>query len=137
MFKFLRNCQTGFHEGSTVFIFPSVIHENSIFSMFSPICDATCLFDYLDILVKDCHIVGVFFWGGVVFGFFVCLFVFLLWFFFFFFFFFVFFFFFFFFFCLLRAAPAALWRFPGQGLNQSCSHQPTPQPQQHQSELSL
>ena len=38
----------------------------------------------------------------------------------------------FFFFWLFRAASEAYGRFPGWGLNQSCSHRPTPQPQPHQ-----
>ena len=37
---------------------------------------------------------------------------------------------FFFFFFFFRAELSALWRFPGQGSNWSCSHQPMPQPQQ-------
>ena len=40
------------------------------------------------------------------------------------------FFFFFFWFLLFRAAPQGIWRFPGQGSNQSFSCQPMPQPQQ-------
>ena len=36
-----------------------------------------------------------------------------------------------FFFSLFRAASAVhAWKFPGQGLNQSCSCRPTPQPHQ-------
>ena len=38
----------------------------------------------------------------------------------------------FFFFCLFEGHTHSIWRFPGQGSNQSCSHQPTAQPQQHQ-----
>ena len=40
-----------------------------------------------------------------------------------------------FFFCLLafsRAASHGIWMFPGQGSNQSCSHPPTPEPQQRE-----
>ena len=37
---------------------------------------------------------------------------------------------FFFFFCFSRTASCGIWRFPGQGSNQSSSHRPTPQPQQ-------
>ena len=40
-------------------------------------------------------------------------------------------FFFFFFFFLLFRGHHSIWRFPGQGLNWSCSCWPTPQPQQH------
>ena len=39
---------------------------------------------------------------------------------------------FFFFFCLLRATPTAQGRSQARGLNWSCSHWPTPQPQQCQ-----
>ena len=43
---------------------------------------------------------------------------------------------FFFIFCpFSKAAPTAyggIWRFPGLGSNGSCSHRPTPEPQQHQ-----
>ena len=37
-----------------------------------------------------------------------------------------------FFFLLFRAALCSIWRFPGSGLNQSCSCPPIPQPQQCQ-----
>ena len=36
---------------------------------------------------------------------------------------------FFFFFCLFQDCTHSIWRFPGQGLHQSCSCQPIPQPQ--------
>ena len=52
--------------------------------------------------------------GPRVLGFFVCLFVCL-----------------FVCFCI-QGHTHGIWRFPGQGSNQSCSHQPTPQPQQRQ-----
>ena len=41
------------------------------------------------------------------------------------------FFFFFFGFCLFQGHSYGIWRFPGQGSNQSSSHWPTPEPQQH------
>ena len=44
-----------------------------------------------------------------------------------------FFFFFFFFFCLFAiflGRSRGTWRFPGKGSNRSCSHRPTPEPQQ-------
>ena len=36
-------------------------------------------------------------------------------------------------FCFLsfQGRTRSIWRFPGQGSNRSCSHRPTPQPQQH------
>ena len=42
--------------------------------------------------------------------------------------------FYFFIYCLLcfEGCPHGIWRFPGQGTNWSCSHQPMPEPQQHQ-----
>ena len=43
----------------------------------------------------------------------------------------VFFFFFFFLSFCLKGPSCGIWRFPGQGSNQSCSCWPTPQPQQH------
>ena len=35
-------------------------------------------------------------------------------------------------FCLFKGRTRGMWRFPGWGSNQSCSHQPMPQPQQCQ-----
>ena len=32
--------------------------------------------------------------------------------------------------CYFLGRSRGIWRFPGQGLNRSCSHQPTPEPQQ-------
>ena len=37
----------------------------------------------------------------------------------------------FYFICLFQGRTCRIWRFPGQGSNQSCCCQPTPQPQQH------
>ena len=34
-------------------------------------------------------------------------------------------------FCLFLGHYRDIWRFPGQGLNRSCSHWPIPEPQQH------
>ena len=34
-------------------------------------------------------------------------------------------------FCLFQCRSRGIWKFPGQGSNWSCSHLPTPQPQQH------
>ena len=34
-------------------------------------------------------------------------------------------------FCFFQGCTCGTWRFPGQGLNQSCTCQPMPQPQQH------
>ena len=36
-----------------------------------------------------------------------------------------------FFFLSFQGCICGIWRFPGQGLNQSCGHWSTPQPQQH------
>ena len=36
-----------------------------------------------------------------------------------------------FFFCHFLGRSCGIWRFPGQESNQSCSRQPTPEPQQH------
>ena len=33
-------------------------------------------------------------------------------------------------FCCFLGCSLGIWRFPGQGLNRSCSHRPTPEPQQ-------
>ena len=33
-------------------------------------------------------------------------------------------------FCYFWGCSRGIWRFPGEGLNRSCSHQPTPEPQQ-------
>ena len=35
------------------------------------------------------------------------------------------------FFCLFQGHTRGIWKFPGQGSNRSCSHRPTPEPQQH------
>ena len=32
--------------------------------------------------------------------------------------------------CYFLGRSRGIWRFPGQGLNRSCSHRPTPEPQQ-------